>query len=293
MAVEVKRLETGWEPDTPVADTVLRQFLHNEAALKEVVAGAAGGRSRRADGAFLADAGSPVPFYNGAILARPLDGPDDEVLDEVDSFFAATSAGVTLLSAWPTPDLRTRGWDLLGHPAFVLRGPGPVAFEPPPDVAVVEVTTAEGLATAERVAVEGYPLDEARHHPPGSVFPPALLGSPLAARLGLLAGEPVAAALSFVASGVVNLCLGATLPAARRRGVWESLVWARVADGPELPAGAYTSDFSRPGFVRMGFVPVTRFTLWGRSPAAAPSSPVAQEALGSSSSMRLPKGSST
>jgi hypothetical protein len=29
---------------------------------------------------------------------------------------------------------------------------------------------------------------------------------------------------------------------------------------------AYTSDFSRPGFLRMGFLPVTRFTLWLRPP---------------------------
>jgi hypothetical protein len=47
--------------------------------------------------------------------------------------------------------------------------------------------------------------------------------------------------------------------------VWEALVWARVADAPELPAIAYTSDYSRPGFVRMGFLPITRFTLWYRS----------------------------
>jgi hypothetical protein len=74
----------------------------------------------------------------------------------------------------------------------------------------------------------------------------------------------VAAAAAHVAHGVVNLCFAATLPAARRRGVWESLVWARTADAPELPAVAFTSDFSRPGFERMGFVPVFRFTLWIR-----------------------------
>ena len=35
-----------------------------------------------------------------------------------------------------------------------------------------------------------------------------------------------------------------------------------VDDDPELPAVAYTSDYSRPGFIRMGFLPITRFTLW-------------------------------
>ena len=71
-------------------------------------------------------------------------------------------------------------------------------------------------------------------------------------------------AARYVGQGVVNLCLAATLPAARRRGVWASLVWARVDDAPDLPAVAFTSDFSRPGFVRMGFLPITRFTLWAR-----------------------------
>lgn len=63
---------------------------------------------------------------------------------------------------------------------------------------------------------------------------------------------------------MTNLCIGATLPQARRRGVWEALVWARVATAPDLPAVAFTSDLSRPGLVRLGFLPVTRLTLWHR-----------------------------
>ena len=35
-------------------------------------------------------------------------------------------------------------------------------------------------------------------------------------------------------------------------------MWARVGDAPSLPAVAYTSDYSRPGFERMGFVPTIR-----------------------------------
>jgi hypothetical protein len=68
-----------------------------------------------------------------------------------------------------------------------------------------------------------------------------------------------------VGHGLVNLCLGATLPGVRRRGVWRSLVWERVSEDPGKPAVAYTSDDSRPGFLRMGFLPVTRFTLWARA----------------------------
>jgi len=70
------------------------------------------------------------------------------------------------------------------------------------------------------------------------------------------------AAASHAAHGVVNLCLAATLPPARRRGVWHALATARCASTPDLPAVAFTSDYSRPGFLRMGFLPITRFTLW-------------------------------
>jgi hypothetical protein len=260
-------LETGWLDDTPAGDNLVRAFVHNQSTVNEVVARAAGGRCTRVPGAFLADAASAVPFYNQAILTRPVLDAGDPRLVEVEAFFAGSSRPSTLLSMWPTPDLAPRGWHLVGHPAFVVRGPaGPVDHHAAPGVEVRTMRGAEELAIAERVAIEGYPIDDARDEPPGSVLPAALVGTGLTVRLGLLDGEPVAVGNSFVHAGVVNLCLGATLPAARRRGVWEALVWARVGDAPDLPAVAYTSDYSRPGFLRMGFLPLLRFTLWLRPP---------------------------
>lgn len=38
-------LETGWLPDTPVDDTLLRQFIFSQAEVNELTARAAGGRS--------------------------------------------------------------------------------------------------------------------------------------------------------------------------------------------------------------------------------------------------------
>jgi hypothetical protein len=190
------------------------------------------------------------------------------VLVTVEAFFDdAFVAGrpATLLSLWPTPDLSTKGWSLVGRPAMVLRSPGAVVHEPAPGVAMRIATAPEDFAAAERVAIEGYPFEEARGLPEGSLFPPALVRTDLIVRLGLLDGETVAVGNVVVAHGLVNLCLGATMPAARRRGGWEALVWARVNEAPELRTVAYTSDYSRPGFLRMGFLPITRFTLWRRS----------------------------
>jgi hypothetical protein len=261
---EARPLETGWLPDTPVDDTLLRQFLFNQGEVNAIGAEALGGRTDRTEDVLLADARCPVPYMNQAVLARPLRGADDRVLDDVESFFAGSRFPVTLLSIWPTPDLAPRGWSLVGHPALVARGAAPFEHERPADVDVRRAESADDLATAERIVIEGYPIDEAAGGPPGSILTPATVEGGIVVRLGLLDGEPVAVGDVHVGRGVVNLCLGATLPAARRRGVWEALVWARVGDAPDSPAVAYTSDFSRPGFLRMGFLPITRFTIWAR-----------------------------
>src|SRR4029453_3551153 len=77
-------------------------------------------------------------MYKAARLLRPL--PHDrpgEVLDEVERFFDGGGRGEAYLwSAWPTPDLRPRGWVLEGHPPMLLRtpggGPGPPGPPRPP-----------------------------------------------------------------------------------------------------------------------------------------------------------------
>jgi hypothetical protein len=257
-------IEDGWLPDTPIDDTILRQFVHNQAEANELTARVLHGRAAHTVGVFLADSGTPVPYLNQAILRRPLVSPGDDVLDEVEGFFAGVDRPVTLLSMWPTPNLATVGWHLVGHPVLVVRSPGPVQEEQSAGVGVRLAGSDADFAAAERIVVEGYPIPEAAGLPTGSLFPPEFRDSGLTIRLGTLDGEPVAIGNSHVGADVVNLCLGATLPGARRQGVWEALVWARVGEAPQLPAVAYTSDFSRPGFLRMGFLPVIRFTLWVR-----------------------------
>jgi len=260
MTVVERPLETGWLADTPVGDSVLRRFLHNQVQVNELVALARGGRAERVDGASLASAGPVSPFFNQALLTRPLSGPDDATLDTVAAFYA--QGGGLVVSLWPTPDLAARGWHLLGHPMFVVRAPAPV----PEDmlhregVTVTEVTAPADLRTWEHVVLEGYPAPPAADGRP--TMADGVLGTRLRLRLASVDGTPVAAAAGHVAGGVVNLCTAATLPAARRRGAWASLVWHRVADDPSLPAVAFTSDDSRPGFLSMGFLPICRFTLW-------------------------------
>ena len=256
-------LETGWRTDAPVADSILRAFLHNQADVGDVLAAAVGGRQHRVPGLALSDTGGPVVYTNQAVLFRPVLTADDPLLDEADRFFTTSTA--MLLSAWPTPDLYGRGWQLIGHPMFVVRAPGPhepVSRSGPPGVRIDIARTAADLALAERVVIDGYPLPEAAGRPPNALFGTPLVDGPIRIRTAFVDGEPAAVGSGHVGHGVVNLCLAATLPRARRRGAWRSLVWARVDDAPDLPAAAFTSDDSRPGFIALGFLPITRFTLW-------------------------------
>lgn len=251
----------GWHDDSFTGHCLIQAFLHNQADVADVLAAATGGRHIRTDGLALADSGGPVIYTNQAILLRPVLTPDDVLLDEIEGFFAGAHPAM-VLSAWPTPDLTARGWHLIGHPMFVVRAPGPHETPSPPGVTVVRVDDAVELAMAERVAIDGYPLPEATGLPTYSLLGTALLDGPVRIRVAYVDGRPAALASAHVGHGLVNLCLAATMPTARRRGAWRSLVWARVDDAPDVPAAAFTSDDSRPGFLRLGFMPITRFTLW-------------------------------
>lgn len=258
-------LETGWGSATPDEDNAFIAFVRNQGDLSTAIALGSGGRAEVADGVVMSDTGGPVGYLNQSVPQRPLRDVDDPVLDQIDGFWQGeVNRPHMLFSIWPTPDLAPRGWSLVGHPALVARPPGAHQPTAPPGVEVEVAEDATALAEAERVLIDGYPLPEASDLPVGSLLPSGLLHTNVRYRLGRLDGQPVAVAASHVARGVVNLCLAATLPAARRRGVWGALVWARADDAPELPAMAFTSDHSRPGFEHLGFLTLTRCTLWTR-----------------------------
>jgi hypothetical protein len=262
MTTVTRPLETGWLADTPVGDTLLRRYLHNQADLGVALATAAGGLVECTPEAVFSSYDVPVPYLRQAVLMRPLRGDDDPVLSEAEEFFAGGCA--LLISAWPTPDLADRGWVLVGHPTFVARSPGLPLPAVRPGVDVRLATTAGDLAVAEELSVRGYPLPEASGLTPNTMFSPALLSSDVRLRIGSLDGQDCAVGMSLVAHDVVNLCLAATLESGRRRGLWQALAVARMADALELPAVACTSDYSRPGFEQLGYLPITRFTLWLR-----------------------------
>jgi GNAT superfamily N-acetyltransferase len=258
------RLEDGWAPDTPLADSLLRQFVFNQAATSTLPVAAMGGRVLRGDQVVAADLGRPAGFANSAVLLQPPTGGSlAGTLAELDRFYRDGGGEVLLWSAWPTPDLRPSGWRLEGHPPLLVR---PAGGEPPPtEVEIEPVRDAAALRVYERAAIRGFPLPELAQAPPGSLVDERVLGEErLRYWLGRLDGEPVGTAATTLDSGLNGVALIVTLPEARRRGVGTALTWRAALADPTTPAALLASDLGRGVYQRMGFLPLLRFTLWSR-----------------------------
>ena len=257
-------LTTGWEPETPVEDTLLRRSVFALAEAWEPAVAAMGGRVRRCAEFALADLGRPAGLANAVTLLQPLPHPPGAVLDAVEADVSGGTGTVGLVSAWPTPDLTARGWELLGHPPLHLRPAGPLPAVPPPaGLRITPVAGAAAVRDFERVLVAGYPFPDV---PPGTLFDERLLAASAPhLEIGYLGGRAVTVGARHTAHGLVVLALGATLPDARHRGCWAAMVRSRLAAVPDLPAVALFGDDSRPGAERLfGFFLITRFTLWVR-----------------------------
>jgi hypothetical protein len=261
--IESPPLATGWDAGTPPDDTLVRQFLLHWAACCDAYARAGGGTTADRDTYRLADLRRPSGYFNSITLLQPMPIDPGHLLDRIDHDIAAGTGEMLLWSAWPTPDLRSRGWELVGHPPLLARPPSSVLPAPTSSVEVTRVVTSEHLAEWERVAIEGYPMPELLGAPAGALAAPALLDDH---RFGFWTsaerGVPVSISSSFVEHGIASFALGVTRPDSRRKGHWLAHAAARLEHTPELWTTGIFSDFSRPGAQSIGFVPIIRFTLW-------------------------------
>jgi GNAT superfamily N-acetyltransferase len=257
-------LTTGWEPDLPSQDSLLRRFVYSYADRTAGMARTLGGRAERDADASLADLGSPFLFDNAVVLLRP-PTPDGlaALLDRAAAFYPPDRAWV-LVSAFPIPHdtPAERGLTLFGHPPVMFRPPGgtPPAV-PPPELRIVPVTTPTDLTVFRQVLVDGYPIGSGDA---GAITDPRLLGGAVHLFIGYAAGTPVAVSGAAVHHGIVEVDWVATLPAARGRGYGTALTWRAVQVAPALPAMLIASDPGQPVYEAMGFLRLLRFTMWGR-----------------------------
>ena len=272
-------LRAGWEPDTPVSDTLLRRFLVNWTASIEAHGLALGARTLRRDDLAAVDLGRPSVGCNVITLLAPLfSGDVNEVAQALDTFYGfAThdrSGSVYLFSPWPTPDLRPYGWTLVEYQPLMLRPAGGAASAPPPDPAglrVEEVQDEAGLQAFEVAIVRGFQLHELEGRAPGTAFGAGILRD---GRQRLWVGweqdRPVSAAATFVAADINDVTLVATVPEARGRGYGAALTWRATLADPALPALLIATEEGRPVYEHIGYLSLFRFTLWSRDrPAGA------------------------
>jgi GNAT superfamily N-acetyltransferase len=255
-----EHVTTGWEPDVPVDDTMLRQFVFNSADRNQHLAEQTGGTWRQWEDVCLADLQSPAAFGNQAILLCPLtDRTAGDVVARLRDGFAGTHV---IFSAWPTPDLRPYGYALVGHPPFMVRPQGGAAPVRPPGLAVEEVANAAAMERYEKVFVEGYPVPELQPYSPGRLFGERLLGGIARVWVGSVDGRPVAAAMAINSRGLIAVENVATLPDARGHGYGGAVTATAALSAPDLPSALIASDDGRNVYERLGFLPISRFTLW-------------------------------
>lgn len=253
-------LTTGWEPDVPADDSLLRAYVLTTAERSEAIARAAGGRVERTEHASLADGASPVLFDNVVTLLQPLAADAARAaVTEALAFFPAERPFV-VLSCWPIPGAGDLGIELMGHPPFMYRAPGP-----PPDgweagLDLREVTDEAGLATFFTTIVEAYPM-------PGgasALVDPGILTSGVRFWVGFEGDRPVGTAGVYVAHGTNDVEWVSVHESDRGKGYGAALTWAATLADPDLPAVLIASDPGQPVYERMGYVRLTRMSMWFR-----------------------------
>jgi hypothetical protein len=263
-------LRAGWEPDTAVTDSLLRRFLVNWTLSIEAQGLPLGGRSLRRDDLAAVDVGRPAAGANVATLLAPL-FPEGvgEVLAALDDFYAfetgAASGTVYLFSPWPTPDLRPHGWALSDYLPLMLRPVGGTAAAPPPQLRIEEVRDEERLRAFEVAIVRGFALPDVEAQGPGAAFSRTILADDRQRLwVGWEGDRPVVAAAAFIAAGITDVTLIATVPEARRRGYGAALTWQATFADPTLPALLLATEEGRLVYERMGYLSLFRFALWSR-----------------------------
>jgi hypothetical protein len=260
-------LENGCGPGTPRGDNLLNDFVQGEA---EAYAELALGRGERVledstFGLMLSDGGSPSLFGNVAVLRRPLAGDEwPEAARRMHEFYAGQPGGSFLVfSGWPTPDVRALGFGAIGHPPLMLRPAAPLATPVPKGFEIRPVVDAETAAQFERVMVLGYPVPELDPDIAGGII--GVTPSD-AARwrhfVGYLDEEPVATGSAFVDERHVHVEFISALEATRGRGFGAAITAAATSVEPELPAMLIASDLGKPVYERLGYLSLSRFTLW-------------------------------
>jgi ribosomal protein S18 acetylase RimI-like enzyme len=255
-------LPDGWGATTARDDSLTRTYIEAFGDFIEGLGQAVGHATARTDGFVARDSHQPSAWENSAVLLRPVVDQDDPLLDEVAAFFAPDEEHTPFLvmSATPLPSLAARGWSLMGHPPLMLRPAAPADVPSPHGLDIVAVRDADTLTAFEETMIAAFPVPEM--HGRRSLETPIMNVDDYQMWVGLLDGVPVATAAAQVTSTIVHVEWISVLPSARGRGIGEAMTWKATLAAPERPAMLIASDLGQPIYERMGYLRLSRFTLW-------------------------------
>jgi GNAT superfamily N-acetyltransferase len=261
--VSDQRLTTGWEPDVPAEDSLLRAYVLATVDRSEQLALAGGGRFERTPAASFADAGSSIMFDNAVVFTAPVPAEQARAtIQEALAFFPPERPFVAL-SAWPIPGAGDLGVTLMGHPPFMFRPVGrpPAGYDA--GLEIREVADADDLATFFQTLVEAYPMPGT-----GSVLAdPRVLDSDIRLWVGYEGDRPIGTAGVIVAHGLNDVEWISVYDDCRGKGFGAALTWTATLADPTVPAALIASDPGQPVYERMGYVRLTRLSMWFRPPA--------------------------
>ncbi|MGA5702362.1 GNAT family N-acetyltransferase [Peterkaempfera bronchialis] len=223
------------------------------------------------------------------VVTRPYSDPEG-LLAELAGLFREWGTGrVCLEDPYGGLDLALYGGEGALAQAVMVREPAPLgpgsgvgpAARPGTGrgsgVEVREAVDGDGLAVAERVVVEGFPLPGRLPWRRGGLLPGALLGEPgWRAWVARRDGAPAGACVSYDDGSVVGLYWVATLPNHRSRGVARAVVEAVLAAHPGRPATLTATLLGEPLYRRLGFTE-RALSRWWRYPASGPAVPTAAD----------------
>jgi GNAT superfamily N-acetyltransferase len=257
-------LETGYGPAVPLGDNLCNDFVQESARSFAAFATARGDRVARVEGTVtMTDAGSPIPFFNRAMLECPV-REVDALVGELRAFYSSDrDPSVPFLLDWATPPLGAHGFALMGHPPLMMRPAHSSLPTPPRELRICPVVDERTARDFEHTLAYGYPAPPLQPVKTATLFTPAALtASGWRHFVGYEDDRPVTAGSAYVGDRLIRVDNIATLQEARGRGYGRAITAAAIGVGLSKPAMLIASDLGRPIYQQLGFTALLRVTYW-------------------------------
>jgi GNAT superfamily N-acetyltransferase len=259
-------LPDAWDPGLPADDNLVKAYVWGYADLVEATAHALGWPVTRTDRFVAMDGGTAFPFQSCTVPLRPFgDEEAPDLLAEVAAFYAPRPGGPFMVwCGFPVPSLTRHGWTAMGHPPLMLRPAGGPVPEPLEGVELTPVETEADLDEFGRTLAEAFPVAPLIGLPYGGYGPGLLTVPGWRMWVARLDGRAVGTSAVHVHGGINDVEWISARPEVRGRGVGAAVTWAATLADPALPAMLIASDLGQPVYERMGYLRLTRFSLWYR-----------------------------